>query len=686
VAALVAGHVGVALLVATAADEPVWSNAAFRSLWADAATSSGLADAADAVGAPAFFAVLGPAAQGRRRGPGRWPALAEAPDGAVRWLDVRCRRLDGPGAQDDLLLYEVADVTASRACEELSRQRELRLSRVESLASVGTWEWDVATGHVVWSDQLLTLFGLSRECELTYERYRSMVHPDDVALIEGTLERALARCEPFSYTHRMVMADMATERVFECFGEVLTDAQGAPVGVLGTAHDITERQRAEDELAALAALDPLTGLANRRAFTQLLEERVGAGAVGDAALLLVDVDNFKDVNDLRGHVVGDQVMCGLARLLPEHAGPGAVVARLGGDEFAVLLAQVDPGQALARAERLCDAVARTPVLAGGQALRVSVSVGVAPVEPRSGPTEVLAAADLALYEAKGAGRNRARLFDPGQYETAARRVSVLERVRRALEDGALALHAQPVVDLGSGAVVAHELLVRLEDGLQPHLGPAEFLPALERTDLVLRLDRWVVEQAVAALALPRARERQLVLHVNVSTRTLEDPGFAEHVIDLLASAGVEPRRLGLEITETAALTNLEAARRLALRLTAAGCRFSLDDFGAGFASFSYLKHLPFTTVKIDGEFVQHADEDGVDAVLVDAVVRVARGLGMSTTAEHVDREALVDVLRRLGVDQGQGRHLGAPRPLLEVVSAPTTEPAPAGARRRGGVR
>jgi EAL domain-containing protein (putative c-di-GMP-specific phosphodiesterase class I) len=231
----------------------------------------------------------------------------------------------------------------------------------------------------------------------------------------------------------------------------------------------------------------------------------------------------------------------------------------------------------------------------------------------------------------------------------------------------MVVYAQPIVDLATRKVTSHELLVRLRDGLDPAIGPAEFLPAMERTDLVNRLDRWMLQQGVTALATPRARRENLKLQVNVSARSMEDPGFGDYVVDTLSAAGVEPARLGLEITETAAITNLAAARRLANRLTRAGCKFALDDFGAGFGSFTYLKHLPFTSVKIDGEFVRQADRALGDAVFVEAVVTVARGLNMLTIAEYVDREALVETLTKLGVDRAQGFHLGKPRPLSELL-------------------
>jgi diguanylate cyclase (GGDEF)-like protein len=601
-------------------------------------------------------------------------------DHSGRWVEVRCRPMG------DHRLYELADVTTQRAEREHSNRHEWRLAHTERLANIGTWEWHPATGAVVWSEALLESFGYPVGSTLDYETYVSLLHPEDVPLIEGTLTEALQKITSFSYTHRMYLADRVTLRHFECYGEVFADETGAPVRVLGVAHDITDIRRTQDELTYLADHDPLTGMVNRRVVTARLGELLaGKGTDGSRAggrltdgrltggsltggLLIIDIDNFKDVNDLRGHAVGDEVMRCMARLVQDHLPQTAVLGRLGGDEFAVVLAEGDSVDALAAGEAICNAASSTPLVVFGDPLRVTVSIGAAPVDGESDCEVLLAHADLALYEAKNAGRNRTRLFAPEQYRHAVQRVNVVRRVREALDTGRLELDAQPIVDLASGRTTSYELLARLRDGVYPEIGPADFLPTLERGDLVRELDRWVIEQATAALARPVAVREGLCLDVNVSSRSMDDAGFGEWVVSRLRQMGIDPPRLGLEITETTAISNLDAARRLAATLTSAGCRFSLDDFGAGFGSFVYLKHLPFTTVKIAGEFVSQADVAGSDdRVLVDAVVRAATGLGMTTVAEYIDREPLVAALQELGVDRGQGFHLGKPAPLRLLV-------------------
>ncbi len=430
--------------------------------------------------------------------------------------------------------------------------------------------------------------------------------------------------------------------------------------------DPAERDEWQKALIRMADEDPLTGLLNRRALTRELERQLALG--GEGALLLLDLDNFKDINDLRGHPAGDRVMCTLANVLRERLGDGHVLGRLGGDEFAVVLAGTDEAAAVRIADRLRNAIAAIPVTGGVGTTRITVSAGVARFQSGESWQAVLANADLALYASKDAGRNRVTVYEQGHYADTALRVTVLDRLRNALANGGLELHAMPMVKLGSNRVVGHELLLRLEDGREPRLGPGEFLPAAERSGLVLDIDRWVAGTAIDALVshpYPGLR-----FNVNVSGRTLEDGDFGDYVLDRLAAAGVAPGRLGFEITETAAVTNLAAARSLAQQLRASGCRISLDDFGAGFGSFVHLKQLPITGVKIDGEFVRGIDYGSRDTVLVQGIVDIARGLGVSVVAEWVERASQVDALARLGVRVAQGFHLGKPEPLKELLARP----------------
>jgi diguanylate cyclase (GGDEF)-like protein len=597
---------------------------------------------------------------GARRTPVRWPS----PNGGTRWWLVTCSALEHG---DHALLYEITDETAGVDADGLDLDQgpviaRWRWARFEAMSGLGSWQLNVREDTIEWSGAMLRMVGREPGATLTYAEYIGMLHPDDAALFEARLDTALREVSAFSLTHRFFVAGRI-ERIFECHGEVLADARGVPSRVLGTTRDITEQHRAQLQLAYLAEHDPLTGIANRRRITSQLA--AFGLAPGGAALVLIDIDNFKDINDLHGHAVGDRVIRRIAATVATEIGPEPLLGRLGGDEFAVVVPRCGAEHGVELAERLCDAVAVAPIMDDVGVLRVTISAGVA-VALDDDVEACLAQADLALYEAKNAGRNRARLFATDQYDQAVRRVSLLRRIRAALDAGTMQLDAQPIVDLATGRISRYELLIRLRDGLYPLLNPSDFLPAAERTDLVLRLDRWVLVQAVRALATPSARESGLRLEVNISARSLEDSDLGRWILDSLKEAEVEPRRLGLEITETTAINSLHAARELATLLTEAGCGFALDDFGAGYGSFSYLKHLRFTAVKIAGEFVHQLDRDQVDRALVTAVVGVAKQLGMRTVAEQVDRPELVQQLRMVGVDDGQGYHLGRPAPLYPL--------------------
>jgi diguanylate cyclase (GGDEF)-like protein/PAS domain S-box-containing protein len=685
-AGLIADSVSTGLLVATTDRRVVWVNRAIVEMVGaqslPARFGAGGPGSAESPRAAARAAVAAAGLPLSDVGPGDPPRRRSwvDPTGETRWLEIRCREL----ARDaDLLgvgrlvVFEVADVTEEQAVGVAvdTRARE-RLARFEEIAHTGTWDWDTVTGRVNWSPHLLELLGFPPDAVVDFDTVRGRVHPEDLPAVEATVRQSLVSGEPFTSTHRMTHVDGVSERVFECNGQVSHDATGRPVHVMVTAHDVTELYRVHRELAYLAEHDSLTGLRNRRAMTRELGERFAATPEAAAdragALLLIDVDHFKDVNDLRGHAVGDAVMRVLAQVLREEL-PDAVLGRLGGDEFAVILAAGGGQDALEIAESVCDAVAARAVVADDVALRATVSVGVASLADAEDGASALARADLALYQAKRAGRNCARLYARELYEHAARRVSVGHRVRNALEAGLMSVDALPLVDLETRLVVGYELLVRLRDGQEPELAPRGFLAEVERTDLVLELDRWVVGQAVDALATQAARDRLLHLHVNISSRSLEDPGFGDFVLAQLHEARVEPSRLGLEITESVAITSLDAARRLAEQLTADGCRFTLDDFGAAMGSFVHLRNLPFTTVKIDGELVRSSDTNAEDTAIVDAIVRIARTMGMYTIAENVDRAELAEILRDLGVDFAQGFGVGRPRPLGDLLAAGAAE-------------
>jgi EAL domain-containing protein (putative c-di-GMP-specific phosphodiesterase class I) len=316
------------------------------------------------------------------------------------------------------------------------------------------------------------------------------------------------------------------------------------------------------------------------------------------------------------------------------------------------------------AERLIRGVRGHSFAIATEPIRVTASGGLATIAGGDGTAEeVLADADLAMYESKRTGRDRVMSFAPSMRTSVEERRSWAERVRAALHDDALLLYQQPILELASGQVSQYELLVRMEGPDGGIVLPEEFLPVAERFDLVQAIDRWVVRRAIALLAESERARRELVLEVNLSGRSMGDPQLFELLERELKRTRIDASRLVLEITETAAIENMEEARAFAERLAALGCRLALDDFGSGFGSFYYLKHLPFDYLKIDGDFVRNLTRTAVDQAVVRSIVQIAESVGYETIAEFVSDEATLQAVREYGVHFAQGYHIGVPEPI-----------------------
>jgi diguanylate cyclase (GGDEF)-like protein len=447
-----------------------------------------------------------------------------------------------------------------------------------------------------------------------------------------------------------------------------------------------ERKIAE-QLAYEAGHDSLTGALNRREFDRRLAQRLArprragtdAPAVYDA-LCYLDLDRFKIVNDSCGHAAGDQLLVQLTGLIRGEMGEHDLLARVGGDEFVVLLLDCDLERAAEFAERARTAVAAHRFAVGGRVFDVGMSVGVVPVSMGSGVTtaqEAVRAADAACYAANDKGRNRIHVVALDDNELTRQRGEVrwAERLMSAMQDDSLQLYYQPIAPIVTvpGVQRFGELLLRMRDDDGNVIGPGAFLAAAERYDLVAAVDRWVVDAALAALAGRyrgvRAGDRLELFSINLSGGSIGDESFLAYVRSKLAEYEVPPHVICFEITETVAITDLTAAFGFIAELRALGCRFALDDFGSGLSSFTYLKKLPVDVVKIDGNFVREITTDPVDRAMVESVNRISHEMGLRTVAEFVETEAIMQCLRRLGVDFAQGYGVARPEPFAGWLAA-----------------
>ena len=439
--------------------------------------------------------------------------------------------------------------------------------------------------------------------------------------------------------------------------------------------DITDRKQAEEEAYQLAFFDPLTGLPNRRLLHDRLQQSMAASARSGKyrALLYLDLDHFKNLNDTHGHAMGDRLLIEMAQRLRTCVREGDTVARLGGDEFVLLVQQLDEDleTAVAQAGRIGDKVVAQlsqPCAIGAVQYQGSASVGVSMFLGHAlGTDELLKRADLAMYQAKAAGRNTVRFFDPAIQARLNARAALEADLRQAVQRNELVLHYQPQVDT-QGRCLGVEALVRWEHPQRGQVQPLDFIPLAEETGLILPIGQWVLCQACSTMAAWEADPRLagLGMAVNVSARQFHQPDFVHNVRVQLRSHGIDPALLKLEITESMLLDNIEQTVETMQALKALGVRFSLDDFGTGYSSLNYVKRLPLDQIKIDKSFVRDILSDPNDAAICRTVIAMGRSLGLSTLAEGVEQPAQWDFLAQEGCDAAQGYLYARPMALPDL--------------------
>ena len=563
----------------------------------------------------------------------------------------------------------VADIAQRRIVERQLSEAQTRFHRAFAEAPIGMALVDLDGGWRQVNQALCTMLRYSGAELLTATRDQ-LTHADDLGedmeQVEALIAGEIDHCE-------------MDKRFLDARGEVVwtsvsrslvrDDDTGEPLYFIAQVQDVTERRQFEAKLSHLADHDALTGLFNRRRLEHELDrqvaytERYQAGA----ALLMLDLDNFKYVNDTLGHAMGDELIVRVANALRERLRDTDVIARLGGDEFAIILPETDTAAAEILATGLLETIAHDGVvLDERRAIQVSASIGIAAIEPGvlRTPAELMMNADVAMYDAKEAGRGRHSVHDAA--DDAGRLtdgVTWAEAIRAALVDDAFVLYQQPILDLRTNEIARHELLLRMVGAQGEHIEPATFLYIAERFGLVQEIDSWVVRHGIALVAEQARRGGRLAVEINLSGLSLTSSVVLATIEHELAETGIDPSCLTFEITETAAIVNIQKARAFAERIAELGCNFALDDFGAGFGSFYYLKHLPFDVLKIDGEFIRNLTDSVKDQAVVKSLARIATELGKQTVAEFVEDAETLELLRRYGVDFAQGFHIGVPEPV-----------------------
>ena len=573
---------------------------------------------------------------------------------------------------------------AARRAVETAEARAAELRDAHRIARIGTWRRDLTTGTLTVSEEMHHLLGTDpRNFDLTPRTVLEFVHPDDREATAVALARVAAGEKAVDHELRVLRPD-GSLAWFWAQTRVEVNAAGRTVAVRGVCQDITERRAAAERIHRLAHHDALTGLANRMLLYERLSDAIARArrADGTLAVLCLDLDGFKAVNDLHGHAAGDRLLREAAARLGRSVRETDTVARLGGDEFVVL--QTDPAQpaaARALAERLVAALAEPYELGVGDAQgAVTASIGVA-LFPGDGddPDALLHNADTALYRAKWAGKNGSAFFQP-EMDRELRERRVLERdLRHAVARGELALAWQPLSAVsGNGRVTGFEVLLRWQHPERGLVPPDLFIPVAEACGAIGAIGAWVLREACHEAARWAAPLR---VAVNVSPlQAQQGEAFAEMVEGALAASGLAPARLELEVTEGVLIREGNRVLAALRRLKARGVRVALDDFGTGYSSLATLRAFPFDKIKIDRSFVTGIAADGQDAAIVRAVLGLARGLGLPVVAEGVETETQLKSLREAGCEEVQGWLIGRPAPIESFADLVGTTPVASAAQ------
>ena len=491
------------------------------------------------------------------------------------------------------------------------------------------------------------------------------------AEVESPAEACLRTGRVITLNEQRVLVNRrGEERHVEDSAAPIYDRDKKLIGCVLVFHDVTRERRMARQMAWQASHDALTGLVNRNEFASRLNDLMEglSGAEREHALLYLDLDQFKVINDTCGHSAGDELLKQVSRLLRRNMPANAALARLGGDEFGILLEGVDIGQARAVADRLLKAFSDFTFHWHDRRFDVGVSIGLVPIHgDGESASFVLSAADVACYVAKDAGRNRVHVYEESDIDLGQRHSEMhwVSRIKEALEEDRFELYRQSIVPLGSEDATPHcELLLRLRGRDGSLVPPAAFIPAAERYNLMNSLDRWVIDAAFRYIS-SRPVGSLCNYSINLSGNSLNDDDLPGYIQCKIGDYRINPDTICFEITETAAVFNLAKASHVIRSLKVLGCRFALDDFGSGLSSFGYLKNLPVDYLKIDGSFVRDMDSDPMNRAIVEAINQVGHTLSIRTIAEFVENDSIAVLLRRLGVDYGQGYHFQVPEPLIE---------------------
>jgi diguanylate cyclase (GGDEF)-like protein/PAS domain S-box-containing protein len=599
-----------------------------------------------------------------RRAIHRQETVIERPDGSRRTVLAHASPLYERAGRLTGAVNVLVDITERKAMEEALRESNERFQLVARATTDSVWDWDIRRNTFRQYNHFDSSIG-ERSTDSGEIPWTERVHPDDLErVMDGVFAAIEGKENTWSDEYRLRRRDGSYAQV-EDRGFIIRDGQGRPVRMVGATLDITERKVAEARIEALAYHDPLTGLPNRALLLDRLTQTLARAEREElsSAVLFLDLDRFKAINDSLGHAVGDELLRQAAERLRTAIRKEDTVARIGGDEFVILMAEIRNAENAAGIASKVLAALRVPFVIEEHELSVSASCGIAisPADGTEAPV-LLQRADTALYQCKADGGGGYRLFDREIDRRAHARLQLEQGLRRAIEHGEFLLHYQAQIDLANGTVTGAEALVRWQHPEGRLVAPGEFIPLAENMGYIGAIGEWVLREACTeALRWPPA----LRVSVNVCARQLTQPDFTATVREILEETEFPPGRLEIEITESTLMSDPARAIATLGELQELGIQIAMDDFGTGYSSLGQLKRLPLQRLKIDKSFVQDVPDDPNEVVIVEAILGLARQLKRSVVAEGVETKSQLDFLRKRGCDEAQGYLIAKPVPAAE---------------------
>lgn len=575
-------------------------------------------------------------------------------------------------ADKERYLVERSLVISSQEMQEVYKQlreSENRYALSAKGANDGLWDWNLETDEYFYSLRWKDILGLEHDNDRIpcKDCWLERIHPDDRGTVVSQMDLHLeGETRHFQNEHRVEHSD-GTYRWVLVRGMAVRNNDGEAVRIAGSLTDISERKQVEQKLAYDAVHDHLTGLPNRKKLMERLEElnaKSKAHLPDSHAILFIDIDRFKIINDSLGHQAGDELLLKITNKLRTLIRPNDMVARLGGDEFVILFEDVsNPNQVTQIAQRLLDELQK-PISISGEDIYASVSIGIAiSSTDYENADDIVRDADLAMYRAKLNGKSRYEIFDATIHSGAVSQLHVEKDLRRACEEKEFALHYQPIVLLNQEKIIGFEALVRWKHPTRGLVPPDEFIPIAEETGVIIQLGKWILFEACRQMREWQAKfplSNDLMVSVNLSTRQLEKADLAEQVKEILEETGLNPKCLRLEITESVIMNNAELAVITVNQLRNLGVRVSIDDFGTGYSSLSYLHRFPVDTLKVDRSFINRIGSKGENTEIVQTIITLAYNLNMDVVAEGVETIEQLDFLKEINCSYGQGYYYSRP--------------------------